>query len=103
MKKNTKITILLFLVALILVSSFLVGFAKEKVITFARPEDMQHMDPYDNNNITNLILDYMVYDRLVDRDPENGTNFVPALATEWKVSPDGKEYTFKQGDGVRTN
>jgi peptide/nickel transport system substrate-binding protein len=101
MKKFIKVTILLVLLTLLLVSSCLVGFTKEKVITFARPEDMQFMDPYDNYNITNLILDYMVYDRLIDRDPETGTSFVPALATEWKVSPDGREYTFKLREGVK--
>jgi len=104
MRKSTKVTILLVLVTLMLVSSLLACFAKEKVITFARPEDMQWMDPYDNQNTTNIILDYMVYDRLIDLDwsPESiGISFVPALATEWKISPDGKEYTFKLREGVK--
>jgi len=81
-------------------SIVLTGFSQDKTITFARPEDMQWMDPYDNHNITNHILDYLVYDRLVDWDHETGTGFVPALATEWSVSPDGKEYTFKLREDV---
>jgi hypothetical protein len=60
MKKFIKVTILLVLLTLMLVSSCLVGFAKEKVITFARAEDIQFMDPYDNFNITNQIIGYLV-------------------------------------------
>ena len=98
--KSIKLVIFL-LTILWLLSSCLVGFAQEKVITFARPEDIQFMDPYDNINITNLIIDYLVYDRLGEYNPETGTGFVPALATEWSVSPDGTEYTFKLRQGVK--
>ena len=101
MKKFIKVTILLVLLTLMLVSSCLVGFAKEKVITYARPEDIQFMDPYDNFNIVNTMIDYLLYDRLVDYNPETGVGFVPALATEWSVSPDGTEYTFKLRQGVK--
>lgn len=47
-----------------------------------------------------------VYDTLIYRDPTTGA-FVPGLASEWTISPDGLEYTFvlKQGvlfhDGTR--
>lgn len=101
MKKFIKVTILLVLLTLMFVSSCFVGFAKEKVITFARSQELQFMDPCDMGFYTvNVILDYMVYDRLIDLD-ETGTGFVPALATEWKRSPDGKEYTFKLREGVK--
>ena len=101
MKKFIKVTILLVLLTLMLVSSCLVGFAKEKVISFARPEDIQTLDPYDNTNIPNGIINFLVFDRLVDHNPETGIGVVPALATEWSVSPDGTEYTFKLRQGVK--
>jgi hypothetical protein len=35
-----------------------------------------------------------VYDTLVALDPQTGT-FVPGLARDWTISPDGTEYTFR--------
>jgi len=101
MKRFINVTILLVLLTLMLVSSCLVGFAKEQVITFARAYDIQLMDPNDNFSPANNILEYLLYDRLVDFDPETGIDFIPALATEWKISPDAKEYTFKLRKGIR--
>ena len=101
MKKFIKVTILLVLLTLMLVSSCLVGFAKEKVFTISRNIDIIYLDPYDTNFIANVIFDYMIYDRLVDLNPETGTDFIPALATEWQISPDSKEYTFKLRKGVK--
>jgi cationic peptide transport system substrate-binding protein len=37
---------------------------------------------------------HQIYDRLIDFDPVSG-NIVPALATSWLVSDDGKTYTFQ--------
>ncbi|WP_339724937.1 ABC transporter substrate-binding protein SapA [uncultured Paraglaciecola sp.] len=37
---------------------------------------------------------HQIYDRLIDFDPVTG-NIVPALATSWLVSNDGKTYTFQ--------
>jgi len=103
MKKFIKINILLMFLTLMLVSSCLVGFAKEKekVITFSRPECLQWTDPNDAWWCPNNILGYMIYDKLIEWNPETRQGFVPALATEWKVSPDGKEYTFKLRKGVK--
>jgi peptide/nickel transport system substrate-binding protein len=41
-----------------------------------------------------------VYDTLVALDPQTGT-FVPALAKDWTISPDGTEYTFHLRRDVR--
>ena len=98
--KSIKLSIFL-LISLLLLSSCLVGFAQEKVISYGQPEHPQFMDPYDNINLSNIIFQYLVYDRLVDYNPETGNGFVPALATEWSVSPDGTEYTFKLRQGVK--
>ena len=100
MKRFIKVTILLVLLMLMLVSSCLVGFAEEKVITFARPEDIVVLDPYNQTSVVNWNLNTLIYDRLVEYN-ETATGFVPSLATEWIISPDGKEYTFKLRQGVK--
>jgi ABC-type transport system substrate-binding protein len=40
-----------------------------------------------------------VYEALVEEDPEH--NFVPMLATDWHMSPDGKTWTFNLRKGVQ--
>ncbi|STD07546.1 Dipeptide-binding protein [Cronobacter universalis NCTC 9529] len=44
----------------------------------------------------------VLYNRLVNFDPKTNTP-VPSLATEWKVSPDGKTWTFTLRQGVKFN
>lgn len=41
-----------------------------------------------------------VYQGLVTRDGDDGNAIVPALATDWTVSPDGLTYTFTLREGV---
>src|SRR5262249_15814459 len=41
-----------------------------------------------------------MYEHLVGIDPENG-KYVPQLATEWGVEPDGKSFRFKLRRGVQ--
>ena len=98
--KSIKLVIFL-LTILFLLSSCLVGFAQEKVISIAEGEDLQFLDPNDNNSAVNYIIEFLLYDRLVEVNPETGVGFVPALATEWSVSSDGTEYTFKLRQGVK--
>ena len=95
MKKFIKVTSLLVLLTLMLVSSCLVGFAKEKVFTYARNESIEVLDPYNNYKCSNAIMDYLIYDRLWDNNPE------ARLATDVNVSPDGKEYTLTLRQGVK--
>jgi len=106
--KSIKLVIFL-LISLLLLSSCLIGFAQEKVITFARPEDIQFLDPYDNLNTSSFLIEFLIYDQLVNfnppgtKDPKTGASLfhVPALATEWSISHDGTEYTFKLRQGVK--
>jgi peptide/nickel transport system substrate-binding protein len=42
-----------------------------------------------------------VYENLIFYDGESTTSFVPMLATEWTISPDGKTYRFKIREGVK--
>ena len=41
-----------------------------------------------------------MYEHLIGVDPETG-RFVPQLATEWSVEPDGKSYRFRLRRGVQ--
>ncbi|WP_279046115.1 ABC transporter substrate-binding protein [Cedecea davisae] len=43
-----------------------------------------------------------LYNRLIDFNPSDNTP-IPSLATEWKISPDGKTYTFTLRQGVKFN
>jgi dipeptide transport system substrate-binding protein len=44
----------------------------------------------------------VLYNRLINFDPVKNTP-TPSLATEWKISPDGKTYTFTLRQGVKFN
>lgn len=44
----------------------------------------------------------VLYNRLINFDPLKNTP-TPSLATEWKISPDGKTYTFTLRQGVKFN
>jgi ABC-type transport system substrate-binding protein len=92
------IVVYILLVILAIISSCLLGFAeetKEKVFTYARNETIEVLDPYNNYKCSNQIMDYLIYDRLMDDNPE------ARLATEVSVSPDGKEYTLTLRKGVK--
>lgn len=72
---------------------------EEKVFTFARSEDVAKWDPFDQNNLVNGLLYDLIYNTLVHSDRKGG--FTPELATEWKTSEDGKQWTFKLRDDVK--
>jgi len=56
-------------------------------------------DPHINSSSELGIPLRQVYDTLLYRDPAS-KEFVPGLATEWAISPDGLSYTFKLRQGV---
>ena len=58
------------------------------------------IDPHLNASVELGIPLSSVYDTLVYRDSETN-GFVPGLATEWEVSPDGLSYTFFLREDVR--
>lgn len=57
------------------------------------------IDPHLNSSVELGIPLSSVYDTLVFLDPESG-EFVPGLATQWDISPDGQTYTFRLRDDV---
>jgi len=72
---------------------------KEKVIVFARPEDVQFWDPQDHFNLVSWMMDKLIYNTLVEITAHG--KVVPALATGWKVSDDGLTWTFNLRQGTK--
>ena len=63
--------------------------------------DPETVDPAWAYDTASAGLIFHVYDTLIDFDAESVENFVPELATEWTVSPDGLTYTFKIRENVK--
>ena len=64
--------------------------------------DVRTLDPAREFEFAAAFVDLNVYDTLItQKGPDDLTTFVPVLAKEWKVSPDGKEYTFTLRDDVK--
>lgn len=76
------------------------GSKKPKTLIYAQGADPRGLDPayVDDGESAKIIVN--VYEGLVKYKP-NSTEIEPSLATEWTVSPDGKEYTFKLRQGVK--
>src|SRR5213593_1784293 len=64
--------------------------------------DVKTLDPGREFEFGAAFVDLNCYDTLVaHKSPRELNTFVPVLATEWKVTPDGKEYTFKIRPNVK--
>jgi len=64
--------------------------------------DLKTIDPAREFEFAAAFIDLNTYDTLVaPKSVDDLTTFVPVLAKEWKVSPDGKEYTFTLRDDVK--
>jgi peptide/nickel transport system substrate-binding protein len=64
--------------------------------------DVKTLDPGREFEFGAAFVDLNCYDTLVaHKSPKELNTFVPVLATEWKISPDGKEYTFKLRPNVK--
>lgn len=70
-------------------------------LVYARQNETQGLDPLNaTNGNGDIFADELVYNPLVRADPNGGDDLQPALASSWKVSPDGKTYTFTLRSGV---
>jgi peptide/nickel transport system substrate-binding protein len=67
-------------------------------LTVAIPADVSNIDPAITMDNSSWKVIYSAYERLVDYDGST-TNIKPGLAKEWKVSEDGKTWTFKLEEG----
>ncbi len=61
-----------------------------------------HFDVHQSGTINNLGSQGCMFDNLVRRDPrDSGKTIIPDLAHSWKISPDGKTFTFFLREGVQ--
>jgi peptide/nickel transport system substrate-binding protein len=61
-----------------------------------------HFDFHQSGTINSLGSQGCMFDNLVRRDPrDSGKTIIPDLAHSWKISPDGKTYTFFLREGVQ--
>ena len=69
-------------------------------LVVAIPGDLNRTDPALVDDMNSTYVEQQVMETLVTLQPGTGDVIVPALATEWSVSPDGLQYTFKIREGV---
>ena len=62
---------------------------------------IRSIDPGRTVETTSNMLNHATYDSLVTFEGEDLKTPKPALATEWKISEDGKTYTFKLRPNVK--
>jgi len=59
------------------------------------------LDPHQEGTFANIQLVAPCYSTLLQFDPLSFPKIIGDLATEWKIAPDGRTYTFKIHQGVR--
>ncbi len=76
--------------------------ANQNLIIAIDQSDVRTLDPAREFEFAAAFIDLNVYDTLItQKGPDDLTTYVPVLAKEWKISPDGKEYTFTLRDDVK--
>jgi peptide/nickel transport system substrate-binding protein len=76
--------------------------ANQNLIIAIDQSDVRTLDPAREFEFAAAFVDLNVYDTLItQKGPDDLTTYVPVLAKEWKISPDGKEYTFTLRDDVK--
>jgi peptide/nickel transport system substrate-binding protein len=59
------------------------------------------LDPHQEGTFANIQLVAPCYSLLLQFDPLDFSKIIGDLATDWKIAPDGRTYTFKIRQGVR--
>jgi peptide/nickel transport system substrate-binding protein len=78
------------------------GAASQNLIVALDQSDVKTLDPAHEFEFAAAFVVLNTYDTLVtQKSADDLTTFVPVLAKEWKVSPDGTEYTFTLRDDVK--
>jgi peptide/nickel transport system substrate-binding protein len=76
--------------------------ANQNLIIAIDQSDVRTLDPAREFEFAAAFIDLNVYDTLItQKAPDDLNTYVPVLAKEWKISPDGKEYTFTLRDDVK--
>lgn len=72
----------------------------KNILVFAQGADPRSLDPAYLDDSESSKITFQIYEGLV-RYKTGKTEVEPSLATEWSVSPDGKEWTFKLRKNVK--
>lgn len=83
------------------VSPDLAGAAPGTTLVVGSSFIIRSIDPGRTVETTSNMINHATYDSLVTFEGENLETPKPSLATEWKVSEDGKTYTFKLRPNVK--
>jgi peptide/nickel transport system substrate-binding protein len=59
------------------------------------------LDPHQEGTFANMQLVAPFYSTLLQFDPQSFPKIIGDVATEWKIAPDGRTYTFKIRPGIR--
>lgn len=71
-------------------------------VVYARQTGPLGLNPYNpTNGNGDIFADTLIYQGLVMPDPKGSQTVVPAVASSWSVSPDGKTYTFHLRPGIK--
>jgi peptide/nickel transport system substrate-binding protein len=68
-------------------------------LVFGIRNDTTTLNPFLRSSSTNFYVRGLVYEALLDFDKQG--KLIPSLARSWKMSPDGKSYTFALRSGVK--
>jgi peptide/nickel transport system substrate-binding protein len=71
------------------------------VLLAALAAEPPSLDPHQEATFANIQLVAPCYSTLLQFDPYNFPRVIGDLATEWKIAPDGRTYTFKIRQGIR--
>jgi peptide/nickel transport system substrate-binding protein len=63
--------------------------------------DPPSLDPHQEGTFANIQLVAPCYSLLLQFDPLDFSKIIGDVATEWKIAPDGRSYTFKIRPGIR--
>jgi peptide/nickel transport system substrate-binding protein len=78
-----------------------VSDAQEKTLVVGANFVIKSLDPGRTIETTSNMVNHSVYDSLVTFDGEDLSTPKPSLATDWKISDDGKTYTFRLRRNVK--
>lgn len=71
-------------------------------LTYARAQETLTLNPIAIRNANgDIFADALIYQGLVQYDPEGSSEIVGAISDKWTVSDDGKVYTFHLRSGVK--
>ena len=95
---RTTLSIVLGIAVLIMFLTHDAVMAKEKILVWAIPNSVKHLDPQQRGTFRTVVAN--MYEGLTKQKPGN-YDIEPALAEKWDISSDGMIYTFYLRKGVK--